>query len=175
MSGAQHKTTGIQIILLCVLLVSFYRPSPKSAGYADAVAPPTGLYHCWTGGFDHLAAGTLRLAAKGRYESYRTKGGGSYSFSPDGSVLEFLDGDYHYWEYRGVYQPTHEMQAAKRQAAQGGAVLTNTVQTNPTLPDLPGERIVLMPLGATDAIGTERPGQYQYCYREDGTAGLSAR
>lgn len=170
MSGTQHKTSGIQVIMLGLLLFSFYRPLPKSAGYADAAAPPTGLYHCWTGGFDHLAAGTLRLEGSGRYESYRTSGGGSYSFSPDGSVIEFLDGDYHYWEYHGVYQPTHEMQAAKAQAVQGGAALTN-----PTLPDMPGERIVLMPLGANAPIGTERPGQYQYCYREDGTAGLSAR
>ncbi len=175
MSKFQHKASSILILVLCVLLLSFYRPSPKPAGFADAAAPPTGLYHCWTGGFDHLAAGTLRLDADGRYESYRASGGGSYSFSPDGSAMEFLDGDYHYWEYRGIYQPTHEMQAAKAQTAHTGSELSNTVATNPTLPDLPGERIVLMPLGAADPIGTERPGQYLYCYREDDAAGISVR
>ena len=169
-SEPQHKTSGIQVVLLGLLLLIFYRPTPKPTGYADPSAPPIGLYRCWSGGFDHLAAGTLTLAANGHYESYRPKGGGSYSFLPASSSIEFLDGDYSFWEYRGIYQRTHEVPAA-----QAGALTSNTVQTNPTQPDLPGDRIVLMPLGATDLIGAERPGAYQYCYREAAAAGLTTR
>jgi hypothetical protein len=164
----QHRTSGIQIVLLGVLLLLFYRPSPKPTGYGDPSAPPAGLYRCWSGGFDHLAAGTLTLAANGRYESYRSGGGGSYSFLPASSSITFLNGDYYFWEYRGVYQRTHETPPVPSPAS-----LTNTVQSNPTLPELPGERIVLIPVEATDAIGTERPGEYQYCYRENATAGIT--
>jgi hypothetical protein len=173
-SEAQHKTSGIQIALLCVLLLLFFRPEPKGSGYADPAAPPTGVYRCWTGGFDHLAAGTLTLDPEGRYESYRSGGGGHYSYSTQNATIDFLDGDYHYWEYRGVYQRTHDAGAVTA-TMQADASLSNSLKTIPTQPDLPDERIVLMPLGAADPIGAERPGEYQYCYREDGQAGLSAR
>jgi hypothetical protein len=163
----QHKASGIQIVLLGLLFLIFYHPTPKPTGYSDPAAPPTGLYRCWSGGFDHLAAGTLMLAANGRYESYRSGGGGSYSFLPESSSIAFLNGDYYFWEYRGVYQRTHETSAVPSPAS-----LVNTVQSNPTLPDLPGERIVLMPVEATEPIGTERPGAYQYCYRENAVAGI---
>jgi hypothetical protein len=168
MDETQHKTGGIQILLLGVLLFILIWPAPKPSGFDDPAAPPTGIYHCWAGGFDHLAAGSLTLAPGGRYESYRPGGGGSYSFLPGASIIEFLDGDYHYWEYRGVYQRTHVV--ALRSAGQD-----NTLRTNSTRPDQPGERIVLMPVGVNDPIGAERPGQYQYCYRDDAAAKLSAR
>jgi hypothetical protein len=156
--------------LLMVLLLMLYRPTPKAAGYRDPNAPPAGRYQCWTGGFDHLAAGNFTLNVDGRYESYRPGGRGRYSFSSANSSVEFLDGDYHYWDYRGIYQRAHEARGIRPVSA-----LTNTVQTNPTWPDISGERIVLIPLGATDAIGEERPGAYQYCYREDAPAGVTAR
>lgn len=167
----QHKTSGIQIVLLGLLLLMLYRPTPKPTGYDDSGAPPVGPYRCWAGGFDHLAAGTLTLTPDGHYESYRPNGGGSYTFLPTTSSIEFLSGDYSFWEYRGIYQRTHEV----RVAPPPSAAQNNTVQTNLTLPDHPGDRIVLMPLSATDTIGTERPGAYQYCYRDAATAGLTAR
>jgi hypothetical protein len=154
-SDAQHKTSGIQLFLLCLLLILFYRPAPAPTGFDDPAAPPRGLYHCSAGGFGHLPAGTLTLAPDGHYESYRPRGGGSYSFTPGTSSIEFLDGDYHYWEYRGVFQ----------RAPQPHALGTSAH------PDDLRERIVLMPLGATDPIGAERPGEYQYCYLDTGGTG----
>ena len=159
MSEVQHKTSGIQIFLLGLLLLLFYRPSAKPIGYADPAAPPLGTYHCWTGGFNHLPAGTLTLAPNGHYESYRPRGGGSYSFFPSNSTVEFLDGDYHYWEYRGIYQRTHTPSAPN-----------SGNQSSITQPEPSGERIVLMPIGNKSPIGSERPGEYQYCYRDAAVA-----
>ncbi len=122
----------IKLPLLCLLLLASCR-STVPANLAAPGAPLTGFYRCWSGGFDHLPAGTFTLSSTGHYESYRPGGGGSYAFSPGTSAINFLSGDYHYWEYRGVVQSA---------------------------------RIVLMPLGAKAPSGTERPGEYQYCYRE---------
>jgi len=129
------KRLFLPSLLLCLLaLASCHSEQPTA--FSDPAAPPLGLYRCWAGGFDHLPAGTLTLAPDGRYESYRPGGGGSYSFTPASSSMQFLDGDYHYWEYSGVFQP------------------------------LPQPRIVLMPLDAHSVIGSERPGEFQYCYRQ---------
>jgi len=134
--------------MLSVLLASCNRPTgdasnprPALTGNFHPTPPPLGTYRCWTGGFDHLPAGTLTLAADGHYESYRPNGGGRYSFSPATSTIDFQDGDYNYWEYRAVFQP----------ATQSGENR---------------ERLVLTPIDSTIPIGAERPGFYQYCYPE---------
>ncbi len=82
------------------------------------------------------------MSSDGHYESYRPGGGGDYTFSLDTRTIGFRNGDYHYWEYRGLYQPSSDARA----------------------------RIVLMPLNATKPIRTERPGEYQYCYLEPSTS-----
>lgn len=141
-SASQFRVSStikaIPFLTLCLLL----SPSCRSAAPANLTAPGApslGFYRCWTGGFAHLPAGTLTIAADGRYESYRPGGGGRYTFSSATSAIDFQDGDYHYWEYRGI------------------------VQRIPQSAD-PLNRIVLMPLNATRTIGSERPGDYQYCY-----------
>ncbi len=159
MSTVQHKTSGIQLILVGVLVVMLDWHVSTPMGYADPTAPPTGVYRCWSGGFDHLPAGRLTLEPKGHYESERHGGGGSYSFLPGTSEIKFLDGDFHYWEDRGVYQRTHAPSAVPASATEGAT-------GSATQPDEARERIVIMPEGATEAPGTERPGKFEYCYRE---------
>jgi hypothetical protein len=144
MSTAQHKDRRIQLLLLLCLFAAFllYRSLAKPVGVAAPTVPALGLYRCWSGGFDHLQAGTLTLLPGGRYQSYRHAGEGRS------------------WEYHGIYQSTHVV------AARPDVPQDNTLRSNSTQPDRPGARIVLLPDGARDEIGAERPGQYQYCYLE---------
>jgi len=133
------KSDLTSIVVVLLLLSSCKHTAPVS--YIGPGAPPAGVYRCWAGGFAHLPAGTLTLTGTGHYESYRPHGGGEYVFSPANSMIEFLNGDYNYWEYHGIFQPAP--QSADHR-----------------------ERIVLKPLDAAVPIGAERPGEYQYCYRE---------
>jgi len=137
---AAPSASSVLLFLLCVLLLPVSCHSAAvPAAFTGPGAPPPGLYQCWAGGFAHLQAGTLTLAPNGHYESYRPGGGGKYAFLPATAAIEFIDGDYHYWEYRGVFQRASQSQDRE-------------------------DRIVLLPLSATKPIGAERPGEYQYCY-----------
>ena len=125
--------------MLALLPLESCRSSAVPAAFAGPGGPPPGLYRCWAGGFAHLPAGTLTLAPNGHYESYRPGGGGRYAYSPGTSAIEFINGDYHYWEYRGIFQRAPQSSDHK-------------------------DSIVLLPLSASKPIGAERPGEYQYCY-----------
>jgi hypothetical protein len=162
MSTAQRKDRRIQLLLLLCLFAAFllHWSLAKPVGAAAPTVPALGLYRCWSGGFDHLQAGTLTLLPGGRYQSYRHVSDGRYSFQPETSAVKFLDGDYRSWEYHGIYQSTHVV------AAPPDVPQDNTLRSNSTQPDRTGARIVLLPDGARDEIGAERPGQYQYCYHE---------
>jgi len=125
--------------MLALLPLVSCHSSAVPAAFAGPGSPPPELYRCWAGGFAHLPAGNITLAPNGHYESYRPGGGGRYAFSPDTSAIEFINGDYHYWEYRGIFQRAPQSRDHK-------------------------DSIVLLPLNATTPIGAERPGEYQYCY-----------
>jgi hypothetical protein len=100
--------------------------------------PPLGKYQCWAGGFHNLPSGEFTLLPDGKYQDFRKSGGGTYLYDPDTTSLQFLTGDFEYWEFAAVWQ-----------RARAGE--------HP-------ERLVLRYRGDSAPVGSERAGRYQYCY-----------
>jgi len=98
--------------------------------------PPLGKYQCWAGGFDNLPSGEFTLLPGGKYQDSR-KGGGAYLYDPETASLQFLTGDFEYWDFVAVWQ----------RAAKGHP-----------------ERLVIRYRSDNAPVGSERAGRYQYCY-----------
>ncbi|HEX8925872.1 MAG TPA: hypothetical protein VF786_08780 [Terriglobales bacterium] len=102
--------------------------------------PPLGRYRCWAGGFENLSSGEFTLLPGGRYQDSRKGGGGTYLYDPDTASLNFLTGDFEYWEFSAMWQHG-----------------SNTEHP---------QRLVIRYRGDSAPVGSERAGRYQYCYLE---------
>lgn len=102
--------------------------------------PALGTYRCWAGGFEKLPSGEFTLLPGGRYQDSRKGGGGTYLYDTDSATLQFLTGDFEYWDFAAVWQ-------------------------HPLKGEHP-ERLVIRYRSDSVPVGNERAGRYQYCYLE---------
>jgi len=102
--------------------------------------PPLGKYQCWAGGFENLPSGEFTLLPGGKYQDSRKGGGGTYLYDPDTASLQFLTGDFEYWDFAAVWQRSGKGQHP--------------------------ERLVIRYRSDRAPVGSERAGRYQYCYLE---------
>jgi len=134
-----RKLAFVSCALFFALLIN---SCARTGGTEIAVrgGPPLGKYKCWAGGFENLPSGEFTLLPGGKYQDSRKGGGGAYLYDSDTASLEFVTGDFEYWNFVAFWQ----------HAAEDG---------HP-------ERLVLRYRGDTAKQGNERAGRYQYCYLE---------
>ena len=103
--------------------------------------PPPGHYVCKAGGYKNLYSGEFDIKPGWQYVGVEDRGG-QFRYEQANKKLVFTTGDFEYWDFVAVYQTAAESNDGR-------------------------ERLVLMYESAPEAIGQERPGEFQYCYRKD--------
>ena len=131
-------TVGVGALFLALLCNSCTRTAATEPFVQGG--PPLGKYKCWAGGFDNLPSGEFTLLPGGKYQDYRKIGGGTYLYNPASATLQFVTGDFEYWDFVAVWQH-----------AEGGK--------HP-------ERLVMRYRGDNTPLESVREGRYQLCYIE---------
>jgi hypothetical protein len=128
--------TGLLIGLLG--LVGSGCTSSSGANTPKVGGPPAGHYTCKAGGYKDLYSGEFDIKPGWRYVGIQNRGG-EFRYEEANKKLVFTTGDFEYWDFVAIYQNAAESSDGR-------------------------ERLVLQDESAPDAIGQEKPGEFQYCY-----------
>jgi hypothetical protein len=137
--------TGLFIGVLGLVLSGCTNSS--GANHPTVGGPPPGHYLCRAGGFKGLYSGEFDIRPGWRYVGIQNRGG-VFRYDEPKKMVVFTTGDFEYWDFIAQYQSAAESSDGR-------------------------ERLVLKDESAPEAIGQEKPGEFQYCYMSTSTNGVA--